>query len=176
ECSKLQMALAEYNYDDIYNVDETGLFFKWNLIKYSIQKKIVLLIDNTGSHFNTKRLQKVYFDNSSKDEFDNEQESTHLQPIDAGIIHELNNDEETHYEETDEKVIDLINNLPEKDCVQRYFQFIDFDISTEENLTEEQSDSDDDEILPVSVKGAINGPEGCGYRGGPLYIECQSSN
>ena len=28
ERSKLRMILAEYNYDDIYNADETGLFFR----------------------------------------------------------------------------------------------------------------------------------------------------
>ncbi|RHZ56095.1 hypothetical protein Glove_406g82 [Diversispora epigaea] len=203
-----------------------------------MNKKIVLLIDNAGFYFNTKKLQKENSDDSSEDESDNKQESSqnsnknkrtiqnnskkisklsnikliylspnttaHLQPIDAEIIHterwnnvtqkiirncwiktgilpilnnieiESNNEEETHDKETDEEIdeeiINLLDNLLEKDCVQRYFQLIDFDVSIEENLTEEQivnliqfeeneeseSDSDDDEVLPVSVKDAIS--------------------
>ncbi|CAG8499953.1 2034_t:CDS:2, partial [Diversispora eburnea] len=51
-------------------------------------------------------------------------------------------------------------------CVQRYFQLIDFNISTEEQIVnliqseeneESESDSDDDKVLPVSVKDAISG-------------------
>ncbi|CAG8593719.1 144_t:CDS:2, partial [Diversispora eburnea] len=117
--------------------------------------------------------------------------NAHLQPMDTGIIHsfkakykqefckhlESNNEEETHDKETneeiDKEIINLLDNLPEKNCVQMYFKLIDFDISTEENLTEEQivnliqseeneeseSDSDDDKIFPVSVKDAISGLE-----------------
>ncbi|PKK40750.1 hypothetical protein RhiirC2_805372 [Rhizophagus irregularis] len=32
---KLRNLLAAYNKEDIYNADEMGLFFEWNLIKHS---------------------------------------------------------------------------------------------------------------------------------------------
>ncbi|CAG8665875.1 3332_t:CDS:1, partial [Diversispora eburnea] len=63
----------------------------------------------------------------------------------------------------------LLENLPEKDDIQEYFQLINFNVSTEENLTEEQitnliqseeneeSDSDEEEeILSVLVKDAVS--------------------
>ncbi|CAG8492814.1 1397_t:CDS:2, partial [Diversispora eburnea] len=43
-----------------------------------MNRKIVLFIDNAGSHFNTKRLQKENSDDSSEDESDNEQGSNYI--------------------------------------------------------------------------------------------------
>ncbi|CAG8600023.1 297_t:CDS:2, partial [Diversispora eburnea] len=150
ERTKLRMILNEYSYDNIYNADKTGLFFRmepnqtlilnphcfknfnrsalpviyrtnskaWMCADIFIEwlnyldnyfrtmnRKIVLLIDNAGSHFNAKRLEK---DNSDifEDEFDNEQRSKN-----------------------------------------------------------EESDSDEEEeILPVLVKDVVNDPEKCDFR------------
>ncbi|RHZ46826.1 hypothetical protein Glove_606g97 [Diversispora epigaea] len=74
-------------------------------------------------------------------------------------------------ESNDKEIIDFLENLLEKDDVQEYFQLIDYNVPTEENFNEEQitnlvqsernkkseeSDSDDEEILLVSVKDAIS--------------------
>src|SRR5438034_1380287 len=57
----------------------TDIFVEWlnylNNYFCTMNRKIVLLIDNAGSHFNTKRLQKENSDDSSEDESDNEQGS-----------------------------------------------------------------------------------------------------
>ncbi|CAG8444188.1 9163_t:CDS:2 [Diversispora eburnea] len=155
-----------------------------------MDRKIVLLIDNADSHFNTKRLEKENSDISSEGESDNEQGLTaHLQPMDTGIIHSFKSKYKQEFckhliwqfdsgidylkdktmslkkpfktveSNDDDEIIDLLENLPEKDDVQEYFQLINYNVPTEENLKNEKSDSDDEEILPVSVKNAVSGLE-----------------
>ncbi|CAB4401644.1 unnamed protein product [Rhizophagus irregularis] len=51
---RLHTLLAKYNKEDIYNADETGLFFEWNQIKHLVQNKtrvsILFCANATGSH------------------------------------------------------------------------------------------------------------------------------
>ncbi|CAB4481139.1 unnamed protein product [Rhizophagus irregularis] len=153
---RLRALLAKYDKEDIYNADETGLFFRMEpnqtlstgavagrkmdksrvsvlfcanatgshkirpLLKHldyyfrTMDRRVLLLIDNAGSHFNPKRFKKNDdMDDEEISESDDEQESkkqkkkekpavdltnielvylppnttAHLQPMDAGIIH-----------------------------------------------------------------------------------------
>jgi DDE superfamily endonuclease len=98
----------------------SDIFIEWlkHLDNYfrTLDRKILLLIDNAGSHFNPKRFEKgkdINNEEISDDEYNSEQESgqkkqkkkvgpnltnielvylppnttAHLQPMDAGIIH-----------------------------------------------------------------------------------------
>ncbi|CAB4481133.1 unnamed protein product [Rhizophagus irregularis] len=334
---RLRALLAKYDAEDIYNADETGLFFRmepnqtlstgavagrkkdksrvsilfcanatalpviyranskawmrsdifveWlrHLDNYfrTLDRKILLLIDNAGSHFNTIRLEENDDDettNTGKNNSDSEQESNqnqnkkknqkkngknkkmipnltnikliylppnttaHLQPMDAGIIHSFktkykkefckhiirqfdsgidhienklnlkeaidyiaegwnnvtqktirncwiktgilptyDDDNDGDIDEDDlesdldgDDIEDFLDNLPNSDDIIEYFQMLDHEIPTEENLTDEEivnlvqfekeggnlnddDDDEDDEIPLVSVKKAVSG-------------------
>ncbi|CAG8567063.1 4260_t:CDS:10 [Diversispora eburnea] len=82
----------------------------------------------------------------------------------------LKNGKKTISENDKEEIKNLLENLLEKNNTQDYFQLVNDNITTEENLTEEQiinliqseenkekSNSDDKEISPVLIKDVVNG-------------------
>ncbi|CAB4475246.1 unnamed protein product [Rhizophagus irregularis] len=304
---RLRALLAKYDAEDIYNADETGrkkdksrvsilfcvnatgshklrpLVIGKHLDNYfcTLDQKILLLIDNAGSHFNTIRLEENDDDettNTGENNSDSKQESNqnqnkkknqkknsknkkmipnltnikliylppnttaHLQPMDAGIIHSFkakykkefckhiicqfdsgidhienklnlkeaidyiaegwnnitqktiqncwiktgilptyNDDNDDDVDEDDlesdlddEDIEDYLDNLPNSDDIIEYFQMLDHEIPTEENLTDkeivnlvqfkkeggnlnDEEEDEDDEIPLVSVKKAVSG-------------------
>lgn len=98
--------------------------------------------------------------------------------IKTGILPSCDDDsvdeEDSELNIDDEEIENLLNYLPESDDVIQYFQILDREISTEENLTDEEivnlvqadkenqeiDDDDDDEEIPViPVKKAVSGLE-----------------
>ncbi|CAB5373885.1 unnamed protein product [Rhizophagus irregularis] len=134
----------------------SDIFVEWlNHLDYyfrTLNRKILLIIDNAGSHFNPKRFEKN----------DND----------------ISNDEMSNEENNLNELESLLSELPEdSDGLLEYFQMLDKKIPTEEVLTDEQiinfiqrdenekddnnndddDDDDDDVIVPlISAKKAVD--------------------
>ncbi|CAB4476170.1 unnamed protein product [Rhizophagus irregularis] len=165
---RLRTLLAKYNEEDIYNADETGLFFQ-------MEPNQTL---GTGSHFNPKVFEKTNSDLNESDEEVAESShsaqnrkkakkkvakkkpdikltnieivylppntTAHLQPMDAGILPSSDciiddvNMQGIELNELDELNEINLDLLPEADDLREYFHMLDHDIPTEEHLTDEQ--------------------------------------
>ncbi|CAH1767232.1 12292_t:CDS:2, partial [Entrophospora sp. SA101] len=192
ERSKLQFILSQYNEEDIYNADETGIFFrmqpnqtlstgpisgykKW--LNYhdrffcAMDRKVVLLIDNAGSHFNPKQLEQsnenstivndhneeiIIINEESSSCSDNEEpiaESSHFKAkykheYCKYLIHHFDNG--TYNQSFDQ-------NVPTKEYLndEEIISLVQF-----EKMDENGNDSSSDEEIPlIPVKNAINGLE-----------------
>uniref|UniRef100_U9UD34 HTH CENPB-type domain-containing protein n=1 Tax=Rhizophagus irregularis (strain DAOM 181602 / DAOM 197198 / MUCL 43194) TaxID=747089 RepID=U9UD34_RHIID len=128
------------------------IFIEWlhHLDNYFciMNQKILLLIDNAGSHFNPKVFEETNSDLSESDE-EEVAESSHsaqnrkkakkkgISPSSDCIIDDVNIQgiELNKLNELNEINLDL---LPEADDLQEYFHMLDHDIPTEEHLTYEQ--------------------------------------
>ncbi|GET56319.1 tigger transposable element-derived protein 5 [Rhizophagus irregularis DAOM 181602=DAOM 197198] len=168
-----------YNEEDIYNANETGLFFEWNLIKHLAQVQLQVFFDETEDDFNNKENNEEEIVAESFYSAQNRKK-----PMDARIIHSFKSKYKKEYYNDDvnfdlqnfkpdsdiTEIKDLFDNLPETDNVRNYFQILDHEIPAEENLIEEQivnlvqlenkeeSEDDDDldnEIPSISIKEAV---------------------
>ncbi|PKY63625.1 hypothetical protein RhiirA4_493329, partial [Rhizophagus irregularis] len=98
--------------------------------------------------------------------------------IKTGILPTYDDDdvdeEDSELNVDDDEIENLLNHLPESDDVIEYFQILDHEIPTEENLTDKEivnlvqadkenqevdDDDDDDEIPVIPVKKAANALE-----------------
>ncbi len=92
--------------------------------------------------------------------------------IKTGILPLYDDEDVDESDLDDDEVGNLFYHLPESDDIIEYFQILDHDVPTEENLTDEaiinlvqfekekgnvndDDDDDDDKILPISVKNAV---------------------
>ncbi|CAJ0912725.1 9452_t:CDS:2 [Entrophospora sp. SA101] len=167
ERSKLQFILSQYNEEDIYNADETGIFFrmqpnqtlstgpisgykKW--LNYhdrffcAMDRKVVLLIDNAGSHFNPKQLEQ------------SNENSTIVNDHNEEII--IINEESSSCSDNEEPIAESSHfdqNVPTKEYLndEEIISLVQF-----EKMDENGNDSSSDEEIPlIPVKNAINGLE-----------------
>ncbi|CAB4397697.1 unnamed protein product [Rhizophagus irregularis] len=199
ECVRLHALLAKYDAEDIYNADKTGLFFRIepNQIlstgavagrkkdksrvfilfcanatgSHKLRPLILLFIDDAGSHFNTIRLEE-----NDDDKITNTGENNS-----DSILPTYDDDNDNDVDENDlesdlddEDIKDYLDNLPNSDDIIEYFQMLDHEILTEENLTDkeivnlvqfekeggnlnDEEEDEDDKIPLVSVKKAVSG-------------------
>ncbi|CAG8739261.1 7440_t:CDS:2, partial [Rhizophagus irregularis] len=176
----------------------SDIFVEWlrHLDNYfrTLDRKILLLIDNAGSHFNTIRLEENDDDETTNTGKNNSDRIIHsfkakykkefckhiIRQFDSGIDHienKLNLKEAIDYiaegwnniktgilptydddndgdiDEDDlesdldgDDIEDFLDNLPNSDDIIEYFQMLDHEIPTEENLT-------DEEIVNLAVSG-----------------------